>query len=407
MKIIRDPIHGYIEVEDFILQIVSTEIFQRLRHITQTGLAYLVYPGMRHTRFEHSLGVMHLAKELTRYIKINSEQYTELDFINEEYLKLVGLSGLLHDIGHLPFSHTFENALSLAKEVYGIDVEYYGKKTHVILGNRVIDYYLGNFLDKLSKNYDVVNFVQRVISSTPRTKEESLASLIISSPLDADRGDYLLRDSYFAGVGYGNFDIERIKRSLIYVNGKLAVLKKAIPVVEQFLLARMYMYETIYFHSVVGLYNAVLSHAVAKLMQKNLIPDITPENYLKLNDVLIMSKLDEAGKEFFNSIIYRKGFKRYKKDITGNCYETLEKKRKEINEIMRENNGLILYHDFYDVPYSEDEIFVYDDDEIRPLSNESKIVSSLSIIKKGIIGYHESVEDKVKKIHEILRECSL
>jgi len=148
---------------------------------------------------------------------------------------------------------------------------------------------------------------------------------------------------------------------------------------------------------VVGLYNAVLSHAVAKLMQKILYLIIAPENYLKLNDVLIMSKLDEAGKEFFNSIIYRKGFKRYKKDITGNCYETLEKKRKEINEIMRENNGLILYHDFYYVPYSEDEIFVYDDDEIRPLSNESKIVSSLSIIKKGIIGYHESVEDKIKK----------
>ncbi|WP_338599095.1 HD domain-containing protein [Sulfolobus tengchongensis] len=406
MKIIRDPIHGYIEIDDKILQIVSADIFQRLRYITQTGLAYLVYPGMRHTRFEHSLGVMHLAKELAKYVKINSEQYTDVSFIDDDYLNLISLAGLLHDIGHLPFSHTFENALSVAKEVYGIDVEYYGKKTHVIFGNRIIDYYLSSYLDKLSKNYDAVNFIQRVISSTPKTREENFASLIISSPLDADRGDYLLRDSYFAGVGYGNFDIERIKRSLIYVNDRLVVLKKALPVVEQFLLARMYMYETVYFHSVVGLYNAILSHAVVRLIQKGLIPNISPENYLKLNDVQILSKLEEAGKEFYNAILYRRGFKRFKRDVVGNCYEILDKKRKEINEIMKENNGLILYHDFYDVPYSDDEIFVYDDDEIKPLSSESIIVSSLKSIKKGVIGYHESAENKMKDILDILRECS-
>ncbi|BDB99134.1 HD domain-containing protein [Saccharolobus caldissimus] len=405
MKIIRDPIHGYIEIEDKILPIISTEIFQRLRYISQTGLAYLVYPGMTHTRFEHSLGVMHLAKELTKYVKLNSEEFSDVSFIDNDFLDLISLAGLLHDIGHLPFSHTFENVLSLAKEIYGLSVEYYGKKTHVIFGNKIIDQYLSNYLDKFSKRYDTVNFVQRVISSTPKTKEERFASLIISNAIDADRGDYLLRDSYFAGVGYGNFDIERLKRSLIYVDDKLIVLKKAIPVIEQFLLARMYMYETVYFHSVVGLYNAILSHAIVKLIKKSSIPQISPENYLKLTDFLILSKLEEAGKEFYEAVIYRKGFKRIKKDIIGNCYEYMEKRRSEINRVMRETEGLVIYHDFYDVPYSEDEIFVYYDDEIKPLSSVSSIVSSLKSIKKGIIGYHEKAENEVSKLTKLLEEC--
>ena len=405
MKIIRDPIHGYIEIDDRILPIISSEIFQRLRYIHQTSIAYLVYPGMTHTRFEHSLGVMNLARELTKFVKINSEQYSDLSFIDEEFINLVSLAGLLHDIGHLPFSHTFENALSLAKEVYGIDVEYYGKKTHVVFGNRIIDNYLSNYLDKFSRNYDTVNFVQRVISSTPKTKEERFASLIISSEIDADRGDYLLRDSYFAGVGYGNFDIERLKRSLIYIDNKLVIPKKAIPVIEQFLLARMYMYETVYFHSVVGLYNAVLSHAIVRLIKSNALPEISPENYPKLTDFLILSKLDLAGKEFYDGILNRKGFKRLKTDIMGECYEKVEKRRNEINEIMRESKGLIVYHDFYDVPYAEDEIFVYAEDEIKPLSSISPIISSLKSIKKGVFGYHISMENSLDKINDLIKEC--
>ncbi|TRM99721.1 phosphohydrolase [Sulfolobus sp. F1] len=406
MKIIRDPIHGYIEISDKILQIISTDIFQRLRHISQTGLAYLVYPGMRHTRFEHSLGVMYLVKEFIRYIKINSEGIESLDFLeDDEFIDLVSVAGLLHDIGHLPFSHTFENALSISKEVYGLDVEYYGKKTHVILGSRVIDTYLSHIIDKLFKNFNSVNFIQRVILSTPKTRGEKFASSIISSAIDADRSDYLPRDSYFAGVGYGNIDLERLKRSLMYVNDRLVAMKKAIPVIEQFLLSRMYMYQTIYFHSVVGLYNAILSHAISRLIEKDLIPKIDPENYIELNDFLILSKIRESGKEFYDGIVNRRGFKRVKKDVVDSCYKFFEDNRKEINEVMRDSKGLILYHDFYDVPYSEDEIFVYQDDEIKPLSNVSNIISSLRSIKKGVIGYHESVENKLERINNLLKNC--
>jgi len=269
MKIIRDPIHGYIEVPDDILPVISSPFFQRLRFISQTGLAYMVYPGMRHTRFEHSLGAMHLAKEFLHYISSNSK----IDFLTEDYAKLISLSALLHDIGHVAFSHTFESALQVTRDVYKEKIEYYGKETHVKYGLRLISKY-SYLIDKIGKNSNIsdpVKFMINVIGSNPTNEEEKFALQIISNFVDADRGDYLLRDSYYAGVGYGSYDIERLKRVLVYVDGKIAILKKAIPIVEQFLLARMYMFKNVYFHSVVGMYNAILSHAISKLIRQNKI----------------------------------------------------------------------------------------------------------------------------------------
>nr|WP_256202555.1 HD domain-containing protein [Sulfuracidifex tepidarius] len=287
MKLIRDPVHGYIELDEQTLHVISNPFFQRLRQVTQTGVAYMVYPGMTHKRFEHSLGTMYLAKEFCSFLRRNSE----VDFLTPEITSLISIAGLLHDIGHMPFSHTFENVLSVLSKVYGIDVEEYGKKTHVVMGERIIQDELSHILEREFSyaRVDPVKFVVNVISGNPRTEEERLGSLMISSLLDADRSDYLLRDSYFAGVDYGKFDIERLKRVMVYVDGKLAIMKKATPIVEEFLLARMYMYENVYFHSVVGMYNAILTHGISKLVRENRmgIPS-SPSDLLKLNEFNIL-----------------------------------------------------------------------------------------------------------------------
>ena len=398
MKIVRDPIHGYIEISDEVLPIVSSPFFQRLRYISQTALAYMVYPGMRHTRFEHSLGAMHLAKEFLNFISFEKK----VDFINEDYKTLVSVSALLHDVGHLAFSHTFESALQVAKEVYGLNVEYYGKETHVKFGLRLIEKYSYMF-DKLGKNSNIsdpVKFLLHVIGSNPKTEEERFASKIISNFIDADRGDYLLRDSYYAGVDYGSYDIERLKRVLVYVDDKIAVLKKAIPIVEQFLLARMYMFENVYFHSVVGMYNAILSHAIADLLLKE---KIDLQDIERITDYRIMSLIEET--EYRDPILFREGYKRIKKDITQECFSKIDKN--ELIELMRETKGKVIYYEFFDAPYSEanEAVYIYDGEKVSQLSRFSSIITSIKELQKGIIVYHKSMEDKVKKYEEILKSC--
>jgi len=407
VKIIRDPIHNFIELSEIAYSIISTPIFQRLRYITQTGLSYMVYPGMRHTRFEHSLGVYHLAKDFIKFIRNNAQE--KIDFITQDYEELVGILGLLHDIGHLPFSHTFENALSIARQIYGLEVIDYGKKTHEVIGLKIITEYLSNLLEKVIKNTNISDPIEFLIRaySEPKTSEEKLAKLIISNFIDADRSDYLLRDSYYAGVDYGWFDIERLKRTLVYVDNNLVVEYKGLPIVEQFLLARMYMFRNVYFHSVVGMYNAILAHAIAHLLRKDEISiPYNEKEFIELTDIKILSKLDKVREEFKNAILYRKGFKRIKQDITPECLKNLD--IKEIIEFMRETEGLFIYHEFQDAPYSENEnsaVYILYKGKITNLSSLSPLINSLQLIKKGIIIYHESLENKIENYKKLIQNC--
>lgn len=410
MKIIRDSIHGYIEVSDDHLKIVENPLFQRLRGIKQTGLSYLVYPGMVHTRFEHSLGTMYLAKEFLKYIKENSK---DVDFLNDSMMNLISAVALVHDIGHLPFSHVFENAVRVANEIYDLNLPDYGNKLHEKIGIKIISQGLEEEFEKLSKNTNIsdpVTFEQHILNGDARTEEEKLGRLIISNFIDCDRSDYLLRDSYYAGVDYGWFDIERLKRTLIYVDGKIAVLYKALPIVEQFLLSRMYMFKNVYFHSVVGMYNAIMSHALAKLLYKEIIsiPERV-EDILRFTDYTIYSSLNLAGEEFEKAILFRQGFKRIKTDITEKCMNKIDKK--ELEEAMKTTNGLLIYHEFQDIPYQEFEnsaFYIYTrDGKIVTLSEISPIIKSMQILRKGILVYHKKLENSeiINKYKKLVEEC--
>jgi HD superfamily phosphohydrolase len=402
VKLIRDPVHGYVEINDRALGVISNPYFQRLRHITQTGLAYLVYPGMTHSRFEHSVGSMYLASEFLRYIARNSR----LDFVTDDYVSLVSVIALLHDVGHLPFSHTWENGLEAYKTIYGEISGYRGRKTHVDLGIRLIEEVFSDALERAYGGFvsDPVGFAKRVLMESPRNDEERLATLVISNFIDADRGDYLLRDSYHAGVEYGIYDIERLKRFLTYVDGRLAVMRKAVPIVEHFLLARMYMYQNVYFHDVVGMYNAVLAFGLAKLFREGRLDPI-PEarNYLDYVDFQVLS-LIRGLEKFRDGVIYRRGWKRLKTDLDEGCVDIL---RKEVNQLTASTEGLVILHEFRDAPYKEtktEAVYIYDG-EVYELSRVSAIARAIAELKKGIIVYHVSQEKEVQPILKEAQDC--
>ena len=180
MPEIRDPIYGFIHPSPTELKIINTEILQRLRRIKQLGMAYLAYPGANHTRFDHSLGVLHVASKMAAHL------------LPEEQRRLVGMAALLHDVGHGPFSHISEDLLEKYSEIPGSK-----DKIHEVITADIIrsDPQLSTILSEDDR---------KAILSLLKGDHAplSIMSEIISGPIDADKMDYLLRDSYFCGVKY-------------------------------------------------------------------------------------------------------------------------------------------------------------------------------------------------------------
>ncbi len=183
---IRDPIYGFIELSEGELKIINTSLFQRLRKIKQLAMAYLVYPCANHTRFDHSLGVYHIASLMAERVLQGKE--------NEERRRIVRLSALLHDVGHGPFSHVSEELL----EKYASIPTNEREKIHEKITAKLIEN------NTELKNLLSVDDRKSIVGLLSGTKVDvSLMRGIVSGPLDADKMDYLLRDSYFCGVNMG------------------------------------------------------------------------------------------------------------------------------------------------------------------------------------------------------------
>jgi uncharacterized protein len=193
---IRDPIHGFIELRDTERAAVDSACFQRLRGIRQLAMTYLVYPGALHTRFEHSLGVCHvsgeLVEELAQAAKGRDAEITPND------IAAVRAAGLLHDIGHGPFSHVSEAVLDTRNGVRGV---------HEAISVAIMrtDPQLHEALGE-----DLCNRAADLVAHTGEFAVRSALRDVVTGPSDADKLDYLLRDSYFAGVQYGEYDIKRL-----------------------------------------------------------------------------------------------------------------------------------------------------------------------------------------------------
>jgi hypothetical protein len=222
-KILNDPVYGFINIPSGILfDIIEHPYFQRLRRIKQLGLTDLVYPGAVHTRFQHTLGAVHLLESAIDIIKSKGHRITP----DEEIA--VTLAILLHDIGHGPFSHTLEKII----------IPEYGHEDLSLL-----------YMDELNKIFD--GELTLAIKIFQNKYHKKFLHQLVSSQLDVDRLDYLRRDSFYTGVSEGVIGSDRIIKMLNVANDELVVEAKGIYSIEKFLIARWLMYWQVYLHKTV------------------------------------------------------------------------------------------------------------------------------------------------------------
>ncbi len=235
IKVLRDPIHGYVHIKlQVIWDCLNSKEFQRLRRIRQLGGAYQVYHTAEHSRFSHSLGTYEIVRKMVEENDSISSQINELDKV------VVMLAGLLHDIGHGPYSHSFELISSFSHEEMTVRILNENSQIHQVLENTL------------------PNLSHMVASVIDGTHENTILSSLISGQLDADRMDYLLRDAYFTGTKYGEFDIQRILRTIRIKDNKLVVKQSGMHSVEDYIMARYHMYLQVYYHPTARSYELLL-----------------------------------------------------------------------------------------------------------------------------------------------------
>ncbi len=222
-KIFNDPVYGFISINyDSILDLIDHPYFQRLRRIKQLGLTSLVYPGALHTRFHHALGAMHLTSKAINVLRSKGHEITDHE------AESVSMAILLHDIGHGPFSHALEHTI-----VDGIKHEEISTL----------------FMQKLNQEFD--GKLSTAIEIFNNQYHKTFLHQLVSSQLDMDRLDYLKRDSFYTGVHEGEVGSDRIIKMLNVHDGQLVVDEKAIYSIENFLMARRFMYWQVYLHKTV------------------------------------------------------------------------------------------------------------------------------------------------------------
>ena len=287
-KVLKDPVHSYIHIHyEVIWNCLDSKEFQRLRRIRQLGGDFQVYPTAEHSRFSHSLGVYEIVRRMVTEVKTLCAELTEYEKV------CVMLAGLLHDVGHGPFSHAFEHVTNHSHEGYTVKI---------ILGNTELNSILRAVSKKMPE--DIVSIIQH-------THENDILNQIVSGQLDADRMDYLLRDSYFTATSYGQFDLERILRTMrvrkTSEGRKVIVVKHTgIHSVEDYIMARYQMYWQVYYHPVARSYEAVF------IQLFNRLKDIFKDNkdYFEDMKVLIpfLEKAEVSEEEYFrldeNSLLY-------------------------------------------------------------------------------------------------------
>ena len=289
-RVVRDNVHRDIVLDDDISRLVDTRTFQRLRDVKQLATCHYVFPTATHTRFVHSLGAQHLAGVLLEHLeKVNPGRITPED------ARLVRYAALLHDIGHPPFSHALENDRVFA------NYHHHEKWGRMILEDPDND--LRQVLIELVGE----DGLERMFSILDGTCEFPVLHEIVSSQLDVDRLDYLMRDQINTGAKIGTFDVFRIFRSLrIGEDGHLTVTSSGVAEVESYLMMRYHMYHNVYFHKLNALTTAYVIRALVRA--RDLVLDgkmtvsvrmnrmLTDENlsvrdYLALTDSLIQAEL--------------------------------------------------------------------------------------------------------------------
>jgi len=264
---IIDPIHDFIRVYDHELKIIDNPVFQRLRRIRQLSGAHLTYPAAQHTRFEHSLGVMHIASQA-------GEALREKGILKQDDIEKLRLAGLLHDIGHGPFSHLFEEIIQKKK----ISHEDFGK-------NIILKSSIGDTLSQHGYDKKIITKIAFGDSKFQYLNE------IVSGALSADMMDYLLRDGYFTGAEHAKIDHKRITQSLDIHKKKLALEKSALYSFESMMHSRYQMFKAVYFHKTVRAAEVMLLEALRLSDDEFGFTSFNLNEYTKLTDEYVLSML--------------------------------------------------------------------------------------------------------------------
>ncbi len=265
---IVDPIHDFIRVNDAELKIIDSPIFQRLRRIRQLSGAHLTYPSAQHSRFEHSLGVMHIAGQAANALK-------EKGHLKSDQIGEIRLAALLHDVGHGPFSHLFEEILETKKKI-----------SHEEIGKKIIqESEIGDILSKTG--YDKKKIV-KLAFGYPKYR---FVNEIISGSLSADMMDYLQRDGYFTGAEHAKIDHKRIIQSMDVFKTKLALEKSALYSFESMILSRYQMFKAVYFHKTVRAAEVMILESIRLADKYCNFTQLSLDNYTQLTDEFVISKI--------------------------------------------------------------------------------------------------------------------
>ena len=280
---IRDPIYGFIELDSWERDIINHPAFQRLRRIRQLAWTDMVYPGAMHTRFEHSLGVMHLATEMYEKIVEKKRGYlvNKLGFNNSGFdidKKFIRLACLLHDVGHSPFSHAGEE---LMDEKPDTDKRY----KHEDYSAAIVEYKFKETIDEhpQNENYHItVKQISDFLRGSTGVGRRLLWRNLVDGQIDADRADYLLRDSYHIGTNYGSYDLKRLLVTLTISEHPetgaplIAVEEGGLHAAEALIIARYLMFTQVYFHHTRRAYD----HHIAETMKALLLEETKRNTFL-------------------------------------------------------------------------------------------------------------------------------
>ncbi len=272
---IKDPVHGYIRINKIERAIIDTYPVQRLRRIRQLAGSEFVYPAANHTRFEHVLGAMYLAGVLGEALPV------ELTTRQKQELRL---AALLHDIGHGPFSHVFEPLM----------IRHLGRTHEDLVPWLVAETEISSRLEKAGFNPKRIG---QLAIGRLGDKRRPFLDQVISSSVDVDKMDFLVRDSFHTGAGYGSIDVNRLLYTMDVLDGNLAVDGTAVATLESFLLARLESFRTVYFHRTSRAVQIMIVRALeAAKDELGLLAFDEPMDYLKLDDYNVWSNLKDCKK---------------------------------------------------------------------------------------------------------------
>lgn len=412
----RCPIYGFIKLSDWEREIVSQPAFQRLRRIRQLAWTDYVYPGAMHTRFEHSLGAMHMATllydgvvERSKEILVSELGYDDVGLRRDQ--TLVRLATLLHDVGHSPFSHAAEELFPAQSAAEGGKHYKHEHYSAAIVRRDFADVIKNN---KANTNYGfTANDVANLLEGKPEARSALFWRDLISGQMDADRMDYLLRDSLHAGVEYGRYDWRRLSNTIRAVPGvegrapRLGVSEGGWHAAEGLILARYFMFTQVYFHKTRVAYDHHIRQALGELLPGGVFPKPVGsdlDKYLKWDDwrvlgLIAQGKGGEGGSRLATRNHYRK---------VANTPETPTPEDLKRLKGWKQKLGALLAAEipaeksWYKVGSTDIPVMIKSgrNQQVKPLSEFSSVISNMEPIRQTLLYARPEHKEQAERLLE-------